>query len=52
VMTAEAAKVKKNTLHFTLVGMLLLYSNRRQPETYKEFSEEVENQINSILAMK
>ena len=52
VMTAEAAKVKKNTLHFTLVGMLLLYSNRRQPETYKEFSEEVGNQINSILAMK
>ena len=52
VMNKEDAKVKKNTLNFTLVGMLLLYINRRQPETYKEFSEEIENQINSILEVK
>ena len=52
MMSMEDAKTKKNTLNFAIVGMLLLYINRRQPETYKEFSGEIENQINSILAVK
>ena len=52
VLSAEDAEVKKNTLNFMLVGMLLFYINRRQPETYKEFSDELENQINSILTVK
>lgn len=52
VLGAEDAKIRKNTLNFMVIGMLLFYINRRQPETYKEFSEELENQINSILSVK
>lgn len=52
VISKKEAEIKKNTLNFMLVGMLLLYINRRQPESFKDFSEELENQINSILTVK
>lgn len=52
IIELAEASAKRKTLNFALLGMLLLYINRRQPETYKEFSEELENQLNSILALK
>lgn len=46
------ASIKRNTLNFMVLGMLLLYLNRKQPETYKEFSDELETQLNAILLRK
>ncbi|MFA6599132.1 MAG: TetR/AcrR family transcriptional regulator [Ignavibacteriaceae bacterium] len=48
-MNAEEAVITRDTLHYTVIGMLLFYLNRRQPVTYKEFTERVEIQLNTIL---
>lgn len=52
IIDFKVATVKRNTLNFTVLGMLLLYLNRKQPETYKEFSDELETQLNTILSIK
>lgn len=52
IIDLKDATVKRNTLNFTVLGMLLLYLNRKQPETYKEFSDELETQLNTILKIK
>jgi len=49
IMNAETAAVMRDTMHYTVIGMLLFYLNRRQPVTYKEFTKRVETQLNTIL---
>jgi len=49
---AEDAAVMKDAVHHTVIGLLLFYINRRQPATYKEFSNLVETQLNFILKLK
>lgn len=39
----------RSRLKFAVAGLLLFYINRRSPETYQEFMEEANRQINSIL---
>ncbi len=52
VLSKKEVEIKKNTLNFMIIGMLLLYINRRQPESFTDFSGELENQINSILTVE
>ena len=52
IYDSSTASIKRNTLSFTMLGMLLLYINRKQPESYKEFSNELETQLNMILLIK
>jgi AcrR family transcriptional regulator len=48
--TAEEAKLKQSQLNYTVLGILLLYINRRQPSSYTDFNAEAEKQINLILS--
>ncbi|MBN2727769.1 MAG: TetR/AcrR family transcriptional regulator [Bacteroidales bacterium] len=41
----------RNLLRHTVIGMMLLYLNRRQPEDYLEFVKEAEKEINTILKL-
>lgn len=52
IVKAADARVMKDALNYSVVGMILFYNNRRQPATYKEFSETVETQLNYILKVK
>lgn len=46
------AELMKAALKYLVTGMLLFYINRRQPVTYKEFSEITELNLNNILKIK
>ncbi len=52
IVSAAEASVMKDTVHYAVIGMLLFYINRREPGTYKEFSEKIETQLNYILEVK
>lgn len=43
------AAATQSHLNFSILGMLLLYINRKHPNTYQEFIELLERQINSTL---
>lgn len=43
------ASLKQSQLNYTLLGMLLLYINRRRQLTYNEFLEESDEQIDLII---
>lgn len=45
-------ELMKQTLKNMVAGLLLFYINRRQPATYKEFTELTEMQLNNILKIK
>lgn len=45
----DEAERMKSEIRFLLPGMLLLYLNRRKPESYKQFSTELNSQIDYIL---
>lgn len=45
------ASAIQNHLNYSILGMLLLYINRRHPKSYQEFSELLERQINSTLSL-
>lgn len=49
ILNSAEASVMKETLHYAVIGALIIYINRRQPATYKEFSIIVESQLNYIL---
>jgi len=49
-VTIGKAAAVQSQLNFSILGMLLLYINRRHPKTYQEFIELLERQINSSLA--
>ncbi|MGD8780642.1 MAG: TetR/AcrR family transcriptional regulator [Ignavibacteria bacterium] len=51
-LKARDAAAMRDTAHHAVIGMLLFYINRRQPETYKEFTEITEAQLNYILRVK
>lgn len=45
----DEAERMKSEIRFLVPGMLLLYLNRRRPETYKQFSSELNSQLDYIL---
>ncbi|MCX6147281.1 MAG: TetR/AcrR family transcriptional regulator [Candidatus Kapabacteria bacterium] len=49
VLTFEQTKVKKSILNYSTIGLMLIYMNRRHPESYKEFLEEVNLTLDTIL---
>ena len=49
ITTKEEADILTKQLSFTITGMLLLYLNRLQPSSYKDFIELTEVQLNKIL---
>ena len=46
------AELMKPAVKYLITGMLLFYINRRQPASYKEFTELAEIQLNNILKIK
>lgn len=46
------SELMKPAVKYLITGMLLFYINRRQPESYKEFTELAEIQLNNILKIK
>jgi hypothetical protein len=50
-LNAEEAEMMKSQLRYTVVGLLLLYLNRRSPDSYKEFIRQAKTQINSVLGI-
>ena len=51
IKKADAELMKPAVKHL-ITGMLLFYINRRQPASYKEFTELTEIQLNNILKIK
>jgi AcrR family transcriptional regulator len=45
----EKAEVIKESLKYTVTGLLLFYMHRGQPFTFEEFGNKVESQLNSLL---
>ncbi len=45
----DEAERMKSEIRFLIPGMLLLYLNRRRPESYKQFSAELNTQLDYIL---
>jgi AcrR family transcriptional regulator len=39
----------KSQVRYTIVGILLLYINRMSPETYPEFIQQINNQLDNII---
>jgi AcrR family transcriptional regulator len=52
VCDRELAIKKKTQLRFCVMGMLLFYQNRFQPENYNDFVELLNNQIEEIINQK
>ncbi len=50
ICSKNEAKLKKETLKNTTVGILLFYLNRYSPSNYKDFIEITNRQLNSILS--
>lgn len=49
VMDASLAEAKKAQLKYTLIGLLVMYMNRRSPDSYIDFMNESNRQIDQIL---
>ncbi|MCF8242604.1 MAG: TetR/AcrR family transcriptional regulator [Melioribacteraceae bacterium] len=49
VLTKHSADKMINQLLYSVVGLLTLYINRRQPKTYKEFMANVETELTNII---
>ncbi len=45
----DEAERMKSEIRFIIPGILLLYLNRRRPESYKQFSAELNSQLDYIL---
>ena len=52
VVSMDDAMLKRRQLKYLVTGMLLLYISRRHPASYKEFMDDVEAQLNNILALQ
>ena len=52
IFDKEIAQKKKLQLRFCVMGMLLFYQNRFQPENYNEFMALLNNQIEEIIGYK
>ena len=50
IFEAERAELVKSQLRYTIIGLLLLYLNRRTPDSYSEFINRVSTQIDHILS--
>ena len=50
-LKTEEAEMIKSQLRYTVVGLLLLYLNRRSPDSYKEFIRQAKTQISSVLGI-
>ncbi len=50
LVKAESVDLIKAQLRFTVLGMLLLYMNRRVPSSYAEFISQAEVQVDALLA--
>ncbi len=49
VIDRETAETKMKQLRFSVMGMLLFYQNRFQPESYKEFMVMLNAQVDEII---
>ncbi len=49
ICDGESAERKKQQLRFCIMGMLLFYQNRFQPENYNEFMTLLNNQVEEII---
>lgn len=52
IVKKNEAELMKLAVKNLITGMLLFYINRRQPVSYKEFTEITEVQLNNILKIK
>ena len=50
IINAENAEKLKSQIRFSVIGMLLLYMNRRTPETYTEFIQQTNELIDQYFA--
>ncbi len=51
LLDRESAEKKKQQLRFSVMGMLLFYQNRFQPENYKEFMVLLNNEVDAIIEL-
>jgi AcrR family transcriptional regulator len=49
ILTPDQADLMKNELNFVVTGMMLYYLNRRQPQSYVDFTALVDAQLRKIL---
>ena len=49
IYSRESAEKKKLQLRFCVMGMLLFYQNRFQPENYNDFVKLLDNQVEEII---
>ena len=49
IFTPEESKIKAEQIKYVVTGLLLFYINRRDPNTYTEFSETTKIQLDHIL---
>ena len=50
VYTLGQIELKNNQLKYGLLGLLLMYLNRKQPKTYSEFNKLLDTQLNEIVS--
>jgi AcrR family transcriptional regulator len=51
IILPENVEMLKSQLRFSVIGMLLLYMNRRAPESYTEFIQQTKKVIDNILVI-
>lgn len=49
IFTEEEAAKRMQILNYSVTGLLLMYMNRMHPDSYAEFMEHVEQQLNFII---
>lgn len=49
LIQSENHELIKSQIRYTIVGILLLYINRMSPETYPEFIQQINIQLNNII---
>ncbi len=49
IISSDLANYLKEELRYLTAGMLLFYLNRRYPSSYKDFMNNIDNKLNSIL---
>lgn len=52
IITAEEADIQKSQIRYIVTGLLLFYINRRYPDSYSEFMEIIDRQLNYIIDRK
>ena len=50
-MSIEKVESAKNQLRYTVIGLLLLYLNRQTPNSYSEFMNHANIQIDYLLGL-